>query len=501
MDWQQIVDDPVAWGNGEDPDPARYAYKRNVMNDVHMSHAMEFPYPMSMANCTTCHEGQMDKVTADEFFTGETCKSCHGIQARPEEYNELTFYEKKAPSMETIWEEEGVASLHSIDANCLNCHSSEGGFAPAFSELHNGYDPKIYNADGERYSDLYVGEITSLSMADGMLDIRFTGNTDLMTAPQLYISFYGWGAKQHFVPAHDRDANGQRMEYTIGSDHPLFTEEDDSAQGNWHVVLDTTAYASDPTIAEMIEDGTLRKLEVSLWPRVKVDDMDVATTAVTETLDLASNAIVDDYFKGANAVVDVAKCNVCHDALATTFHYGRVSGGSITMCKNCHVPSSGGSHLEMQSREIAAYAHAIHSFQPFDTDEVDFTDPVQANIYELHIEHTFPNFTIKNCEACHTEDADVYSVPDQSESLAAVTSASWEGIVWENGEPRNIGSVPSYVVGPASKACGACHRAEYIKEDEAGHLASFNQHTKAGGYLVEEGDWEAIVTEIMEMFN
>jgi len=321
-----------------------------------------------------------------------------------------------------------------------------------------------------------------------------------MTAPQVYVSFYGYGTKHFLVASHTRDADGNRMEYTIGSDHPLFTEEADSVQGNWHVTLDTTAFNSDPTIAEMIEDGALERLEVSIRPTVQVDGTTVATNAVTETLELASNSIDDDYFKGANAVVDVAKCNVCHDALATTFH-SPDRGGSIEMCKNCHEPSSGGSHLEMQSREIASYAHAIHSFQPFDTDEVDFTDPVQANIYELHIEHTFPNFTIKNCEACHTDDADVYSVPDQSESLAAKTSASWEGIVWEDGDARNIGGVPSYVVGPASKACGACHRAEYIKEDEAGALASFNQHTKAGGYLVEDGDWEAIVAEIMEMFN
>ena len=32
------------------------------MNDVHMSHAMEFPYPQSMSNCVTCHEGKLDTV-------------------------------------------------------------------------------------------------------------------------------------------------------------------------------------------------------------------------------------------------------------------------------------------------------------------------------------------------------------------------------------------------------------------------------------------------------
>ena len=30
-----------------------YAYKTTLMNDVHMSHAMEFPYPQSMSNCVS----------------------------------------------------------------------------------------------------------------------------------------------------------------------------------------------------------------------------------------------------------------------------------------------------------------------------------------------------------------------------------------------------------------------------------------------------------------
>jgi hypothetical protein len=53
---------------------------------------------------------------------------------------------------------------------------------------------------------------------------------------------------------------------------------------------------------------------------------------------------------------------------------------------------------------------------------------------------------------------------------------------------RNIGTVPRYVVGPSSNYCGACHRADFIKEDAAGALASFNQHTQDGGYLIEVAD-------------
>ena len=51
----------------------------SLMNDVHMSHAMEFPYPQSMSNCVTCHEGKLDVVLSDANFKIETCKSCHPV--------------------------------------------------------------------------------------------------------------------------------------------------------------------------------------------------------------------------------------------------------------------------------------------------------------------------------------------------------------------------------------------------------------------------------------
>ena len=39
------------------------AYTTTVMNDVHMSHAMEFPYPQSMSNCVTCHGDNAASMT------------------------------------------------------------------------------------------------------------------------------------------------------------------------------------------------------------------------------------------------------------------------------------------------------------------------------------------------------------------------------------------------------------------------------------------------------
>ena len=74
------------------------------------------------------------------------------------------------------------------------------------------------------------------------------------------------------------------------------------------------------------------------------------------------------------------------------------------------------------------------------------------------------------------------------------------------GRDRNIGDVPSYVTGPASRACGGCHRAVLINEDKASELASFMQHTRLGGYLIEAGDdatgtLGTVIDEIMAIFK
>ena len=64
--------------------------------------------------------------------------------------------------------------------------------------------------------------------------------------------------------------------------------------------------------------------------------------------------------------------------------------------------------------------------------------------------------------------------------------------------------MPSYVTGPASRACGGCHRAELINEDNASELISFNQHTKQGGYLIEAGEkpvdtLNAVIEEMQDL--
>jgi OmcA/MtrC family decaheme c-type cytochrome len=228
--------------------------------------------------------------------------------------------------------------------------------------------------------------------------------------------------------------------------------------------------------ADLIADDTVKRLEIGIIPML-FDALgeEVALDAPSRTFDLATGAFVDYY----DPIVDVEKCENCHDALATNYH-SPDRGGSIVVCRLCHVTLSGGSHLELQSRSIDSYIHAIHSMQAFDIGDIDFTDAVEELHYDHHTGMPYPTHGEQNCESCHI--AGMYEVPDQSKSLPGALSGT------DSVEDRNIGDYPRYITGPAARACGGCHRAKLITADDPNGLAAFNQHTNMGGYLVEGGD-------------
>jgi len=527
--WQHMVDDPAAWAAG-DPMPASYAYKASLMNVTHMSHAMEFPFPMTMANCVTCHEGKLNQVLADANFKPETCMSCHPVTGtdawgyeKPSSERETYWQPNRAPALLELITGANAVSVHDLsrltrdaanEGYCATCHVPQGAtpaIAPTFSEFHSGYDAKIYNAAGQKYRDIYSVSVDSVTKTGDVLDIRFSSNNTAVV-PTLTVSFYGYDAKDFYLSCHTRDANRNRMEFTIGTPNPLFTEEADSVAGNWHVKLNLASFAATPTIPELLASGKVRQAEVAVMPLLTVGDRSVALNAPSKTVDVSADGVdkfVANYYQGTGALVDEAKCNACHDALATTFHTATTNdvtgagnrGGNIVVCRTCHVVTSGGSHLEMQSRSIDSYIHGIHSFQDFDVGDIDFTDAVEAARYEQHIAHVFPNFTIRNCEGCHVgPDVGgnvVYNVPDQRKSMPGQLSASDSP---NNG--RTIGNVPEYVTGPASRACGSCHRARLINDDLASDLVSLNQHIANNGYMVDDTSilYEAI-DKIMGLFE
>jgi len=585
-DWQYQVDDPLNWATAGLPTAeveTRYAYKAKLMNDVHMAHAMEFPYPRSMANCSTCHAGKLDRVLDNSNFTFETCKSCHPVQgynAWPEDAGNvkegLYAQDERAPPLGYLWTEHGV-EFHldfadNPNANCTVCHKADidGGIAPEFNELHTGYDVRIANEDGVKYRDLFTASIddVAVDLDNYMMTISYSADASAITNAiadslevHVFVSFYGWDTKHFIVPSHERDmfgdsdAGGQRFEFDPARPDRtdrLFTGIAETAPGSWELVVDLAGWTdgSPGGIPALIADGTIRKAEITLASRLDVtghDDEEIGANlnAVTRTVDLGASSFVNNYFKGTDAIVDVEKCEKCHDQLAVTWHTGRGRGGDIVACRNCHNPTFAGSHVEMASRSVENYVHAIHSFQDFDIDETfhddapqgdpahgESFDPVLAKRYDQHIKHVFPNFTIRNCEACHVEGT--YNVPDQTKSMPGLLSSSDEVDSWYRmvdtdtvvacdpcipdeiavlAEKRNIGEVPQYVVGPASRACGGCHRANLVKTDDAGGLAAFNAHTKAGGTLVENDEADnppddpddeilfGIIRKIMNMFN
>jgi OmcA/MtrC family decaheme c-type cytochrome len=282
-------------------------------------------------------------------------------------------------------------------------------------------------------------------------------------------SYYGWDTKD-FVGA-----------------APAPTVTTVSA-GSWTATVNMSA------VADNIVAGNIRRIEVAVRPVLRSADNTIALAlnAPSKTVDLTTNAFVTYY----PAIVKVPTgCNNCHDALATTFH-SPDRGGNIVVCRMCHVKTSGGSHLEMESRSMDSYAHAIHSFQAFDIQNVHFDNAVQNMFYNLHTESHYPTFGINDCESCH--NAGTYNVPNQAKSLPGVMSASRYPLI---GKTRAIGTVPSYIGGPASVACGGCHRAELIVEDDEAGLMAFNSHTRTNGYLLENANILTVMWQVMSNFE
>ncbi len=524
LEWQLLVNDPekaVEWLDTDEdlsiftPEELElYAYTTSLMNDVHMSHAMEFPYPQSMSSCVTCHEGKLDAALADANFTVETCKSCHpvtGLEDLDEE-GEPTSHDTTEFALKTILPSPLHDDMDLATEDCTTCHA-EGGVAATFSEIHTGYDNIIYTDAGQRYSEAISVTIDSADFDGDMLNIQFSAveSEDLdgldveAITPTVMVGLYGWDTKDYIIGAHERlfDDNNdgeisrasgdeRALEAEVGAEHPRVTTVS-AGGGSWEVDADLSAWT------DLIDDGTVKRVEIAVMPVLEdADGVTLALDAPSRTFDLADNAFDDDFYSPIAKVAD--GCENCHDALATNYH-SPDRGGNLVVCRMCHITKSGGSHLEMQSRSLDSYVHAIHSMQPFDIDEIDFADPVEELHYEHHIGFPYPTHAIQNCESCHYEGT--YNVPDQTESLPALMSASHYPL---EGWDRNIGEVPEYVTGPASKACGACHRAELINEDEVGVLIPLYEHIKQGGYLLEAGEddvatLQMVIDEIMALFG
>jgi hypothetical protein len=516
--WQFLVDDPLAYAtapvnaSGEvvltAEQNAKYAYVATTMNDTHMSHAMEFAYPQTMANCVACHEGKLDMVLSTATFTLATCKSCHPVTGVG------GTDPKRAPALLDIIPVNGShtaarADLYNFTGVCNTCHADGGGMS--FADIHPGFNAAIYANETTKFADtvkVSIGAATYDAATHRVtipLSATGVGASDLVK-PTVVVSLYGYDTKDFVVSGHGSRSDGTRnLEWTEGAcqrgtggagqpaclpaNNPALDVTPLASAGNaaWTAVADLTTWAA------RIADGSVKRIEIAVLP-------ELGTKAVggdAKTFDLTAGAVVADADAYGKAIVSAQKCNACHEALGTTFHTPNYGSAGVVGCRVCHVVGSGGSHLEMQSRSIDSYVHAIHSMQPFDVASIDFADPVEELHYSHHVESTYPNFTLLNCESCH--NSGTFEVPDQSRSLVGVLSASANVTTLD----RLIGTVPSVVVGPGSRACGSCHRAHLINEDAAGHLAAFDAHTASNGTRLANGTgvFDAAVAKIMALFE
>jgi len=332
-DWQILVDDPERFAEihaGDDltvAEEAKYAYKATVMNDTHMSHAMEFPYPQSMSNCVTCHDGKLDMILTTDNFVESTCKSCHPMTG-PEGGNA-----KRAPSLEALWDVRELTTFHEGVISTTECNDCHGDFAQSFSDYHSGYDKHIATDAGVRFDGIFEASIDSASVAANVLTINFSvtedaGNPSTLSLadiiPTVMISLYGYDTKDFIVSAHSRDDDRNRfLELDIDgeSTNPRITVVS-AAGGSWEITADLSLWAG------MIDNETVKRVEIGVMPALveivgerdsrdngEEDDTEYGVDSVSRTFDLAGNAFDDDYY---SEIVDVEKCNACHDVLGTT---------------------------------------------------------------------------------------------------------------------------------------------------------------------------------------
>ncbi|MCF7975380.1 MAG: hypothetical protein K9N55_16305, partial [Phycisphaerae bacterium] len=300
-DWQILVDDPARYAEihagaaQTDAEKAQYAYKASVMNDTHMSHAMEFPYPQSMSNCATCHEGKLDMILTDANFKIATCKSCHPVTGPAEGTDSL-----RAPALTAIIPADMHEGMDLDTEDCQACHSAEADFGPVFSAIHTGYDTEIYaDAAGTKYSEVFTTSIDTASLDGNILTFSFSAakNADITAlnaadiVPTVMVGLYGHDTKDFIVAAHGRDADRNRLlEYTAGAEHPRFTTV--SAQdGSWEITADLSMWA------DKIAEGAIKRAEICVMPALKdAEGTTVALNAPSRTFDLAANAFDDGFY-------------------------------------------------------------------------------------------------------------------------------------------------------------------------------------------------------------
>jgi OmcA/MtrC family decaheme c-type cytochrome len=371
----------------------------------------------------------------------------------------------------------------------------------------------IYTDNGVKYSSTITVTIDNATFVDNTNTLTFgfhaTGSEGGLSSqnivPTVLVGLYGFDTKDYLFGPHESEGGKRLLEFSTATPTPSNNSTRitvTGGAGTWNVTADLSTWAG------WIDNGSVKRVEVAVMPRLRNpadDNAIVALNAPSRTFNIVTKAFEPTFFgnsivkvpAGEAADGNVSGCNNCHDALGTTFHTPD-RGGNVVVCRLCHITKAAGSHLELQSRSIDSYAHAIHRFQAFDTGDIDFTDPVEAMEYRHHVESNFPTFGVENCRACH--NAGKFNVPNQGLSMPGVLSNTDFNTV------RNIQEIENNIItGPATRACGACHRAEAIIANEGMgdpvKLANINSHMATFGYMIEDSTPSKILDVIVQIFS
>ena len=299
------------------------------------------PYPQDIRNCANCHEGRVaaNKPTQSETWYTQpsraACGSCHddlnfttgdnhpgGIQA-----DDSACASCHDPQGDTEWDA-GITTAHTVPDKSKQLP----GYNAAILSVTNvgaGKKPtvtfKLTNGDGTIVDPAHIGASPSLSL---LLAGPTTDYGDGQAAPAQPISESAIGAS----------FNGSVATYTFTKPIPA------DAKGTWAVTVQTRRTI---TFNPAPKQGPTTFTEGAFNP--------VTYIAVTDGAPVARRT-----------VVSLAKCNDCHDRLATTFSHGgqRIA---IEYCVFCHNPNADdaarrpASALPPESISFKRMIHRIHT--------------------------------------------------------------------------------------------------------------------------------------------
>jgi OmcA/MtrC family decaheme c-type cytochrome len=384
-------------------------------------------FPQDIRNCTTCHRadlGLSNSATWYTFPSSAACGSCH------DNLNFTTGANHVAGAQP--------------DSACANCHQPQGSAewdasilgahtVPTKSKQLKGVNAHIVSvtktAPGQ--TPTVVFNITQNDGTPIPPSAFTTQNSDGTTSSGLNVIMSG-PTTDYALPPQIREradgatASGSNYSYTFMTPIPP------GSTGTWGFSIEA-------------------RLTVTLNP---------APHDTTTARDAAFNPVfyapvTDSVAMARRVVVDIAKCNTCHDQLS--FH------GSNRLnpqeCVFCHNPNMLDDQSPAESLDFKRLIHRLHRGENLTQTYLDFN----------HLR--FPG-DLRDCQTCHTTDANGVGTEEVSETpppglLATQTPRDWYTpmqhyatacLACHDTQPAAAHAFT--MTAPFGEACASCHAPE-----------------------------------------